>query len=180
MLKTCVLKGEPFLGGGVLSEKKHLFHLSGGGKPLLFRLIEEEGSRIRVGMEQWWRLMELNCSSLRHLCWVQCRIYHLCPVDPGDFLPPKSEHYAIYGFLFPSHKIKPNFGSIHRESRTCQQSLAKTLNFAPWKFWTMTHEKCPLGWQKQNPFFFFTTYSENHDLSWEPSLSQIPFTFPIN
>lgn len=44
---------------------------------------------------------------------------------------PKSEHYAIYGFLFPSHKIKPNFGSIHRESRTCQQSLAKTLNFAP-------------------------------------------------
>ena len=67
-------------------------------------------------------------------------------MDPGDFLSQESEHHAMHGFLFSSHKIKLNFNSTHRESKVCQQSLAMVLilsheNLEP----TMTSEKYPLG-----------------------------------
>lgn len=136
-----------------------------------------------VGMELWFRLIGLNYASPRHLYWGQCRLYHHNLWGFWNFPLPKSEHYAIHEFLFPSDKIEISFDSTHRESRTCQQSLTKIPILSHKNLeQIMTLKKYPLGWQKQKPFCPSLLFREPWPdvLSWESSLKQIPFIFLIN
>lgn len=145
MIETCVLNdGEHFSGGGVLSERRIGSH---------FTSLVAEGHfysglwRQRVGGKEWVPAMDGI-----ELCFSKASV--LSPIQPlsspsvwilETFDPEKLNIMLCMGVCF--QVIKQNSTSIlHKESRICQQSLAKIFILSHENLvQTMTPEKCPLG-----------------------------------
>ena len=97
----------------------------------------------------WWSWITL--------LWSICAesssgfIITIC-IDPGDFLSQESEHHAMFGFLFPSHKTQLQFYT---------QSQRYVSKVWPWYFFCLMKilsKQWPLRsthWADKNITFFF-------------------------